>query len=308
MALPPTGSARPGEAASRLDVGVISAGRVGSALGAALAREGHRIVACSAVSDASKARAARLLPEARIMSADEVAAHADLLIIAVPDDAIGDLVAGLAGGGHLQPGQLVAHTSGTYGVEVLRPAAAVGTLNMALHPVMTFTGRSEDLERLQGVSFGVTVDEPLRMVAEALVLEMGGEAEFVAESDRPLYHAALSHAANHLNTLVNEACDVLRAAGVVHPERMLAPVLSASLDNTLRLGDAGLTGPISRGDAQTVSAHLSALSAATPESVSAYLTMARRTADRAIAAGRLSVDDAEPLLGVLATRDQGDAR
>lgn len=308
MAVSPTGSARPSEAASRLDVGVISAGRVGSALGASLARAGHRVVAASAVSDASKARAARLLPSAQIMPADEVAALADLLIISVPDDAIAALIEALATGGHLQPGQLIAHTSGAHGVEILRPAATVGTLNMALHPVMTFTGRDEDLDRLQGVSFGVTADEPLRMVAEALVLEMGGEAEFIAEADRPLYHAALSHGANHLNTLVNEACDALRAAGIVHPERMIAPVLSASLDNTLRLGDSGLTGPIARGDAQTVSAHVAALSAARPESVAAYLTMARRTADRAIAAGRLSVDDAEPLLGVLATRDQGDVR
>lgn len=306
MAVPPTGSARPGEATSRLDVGVISAGRVGTTLAAALARAGHRIVATSAVSDASRARAARRIPDAQIMAADEVASRADLLIIAVPDDAIADLVTGLAQGRHLQPGQLVAHTSGAHGLEVLRPAAAVGTLNMALHPVMTFTGRDEDLQRLEGISFGVTADEPLRMVAEALVLEMGGEAEFIAEADRPLYHAALSHGANHLNTLVSEACDALRAAGITHPERMIAPVLSASLDNTLRLGDAGLTGPIARGDAETVSAHIAALSAARPESVAAYLTMARRTADRAIAAGRLSVENAEPLLGVLADRDQGD--
>lgn len=307
MAMSPHGFARPSEAASRLDVGIISAGRVGSTLGAALARAGHRIVAASAVSEASKARAARLIPSAEILPADEVARRAALLLIAVPDDAIADLVGGLVGGGHLQPGQLVAHTSGSHGIEVLRPAASVGTLNMALHPVMTFTGRDEDLERLQGASFGVTADEPLRLVGEALVLEMGGEAEFVAEEARPLYHAALSHGANHLNTLVNEAVDMLRAAGISHPERMIAPILSASLDNTLRLGDKALTGPVARGDAHTVSTHLSALAAARPDSVAAYLAMARRTADRAIDSGRLSVEDAEPLLGVLARRDQGDS-
>ncbi|GAA4912450.1 putative short-subunit dehydrogenase-like oxidoreductase (DUF2520 family) [Stackebrandtia albiflava] len=305
MAMSPTGVARPGEAASRLDVGIVSAGRVGTALGIALARAGHRVVAACAVSEESRSRAARLPATTEILPADQVAARADLLLLAVPDTAIAGLVAGLASGGHLQPGQLVAHTSGAHGVEVLRPAAGVGCLTMALHPVMTFTGRGEDVDRLAGISFGVTAPEPLRPVAAALVLEMGGEPEFVDEAARPLYHAALSHGTNHLNTLVNEAMDLLRAAGIAHPDRLIAPLLSASLDNTLRLGDRALTGPVARGDADTVAAHLTAVEAVSPESIPAYLAMARRTADRAIASGRLSVESAEPLLGVLARREQG---
>lgn len=304
MAMSPHGYARPGQAASRLDVGIVSAGRVGSILGSALARAGHHIVAAAAVSEASKDRAARLLPTAEVLPVDEVAARSSLLLLAVPDDAVADLIAGLASGGHLQPGQLVAHVSGAHGVEVLRPAAEAGALPMALHPAMTFTGRDEDLDRLEGVSFGVTSDEVLRPVAEALVVEMGGEPEFIPEEQRALYHAALSHGANHMTTLINEAMSLLQASGVVHPERMLAPLLSASLDNTLRLGDSALTGPIARGDAGTVAAHLNALRQSAPDSVAAYRSLARRTADRAIANRRLSVETAEPLLDVLAGHDQ----
>ncbi len=292
---------RPG----RLRVGVIGAGRVGSILGAALRRAGHRLVATTAVSAPSLARAARLLPEAEVLSADEVAQRADLLVLAVPDDTLADLVAGLVRTGAVRHGQIVFHTSGAHGVAVLAPAAAAGALCLAIHPVMTFTGRPEDLDRISGISYGITTAPELRPVAESLVVEMGGEPEWVSEPDRPLYHAALAHGANHLTTLVNEAMDLLREAGVTHPERLIAPLLSAAVDNTLRLGDGALTGPVARGDAGTVSTHLQTLTARAPESVAGYLALARRTADRAIGSGRLRTLDAADLLGVLTERQEG---
>jgi predicted short-subunit dehydrogenase-like oxidoreductase (DUF2520 family) len=139
----------------------------------------------------------------------------------------------------------------------------------------------------------------LRPVAEALVVEMGGEPVFIAEEHRDLYHAALASGANYLVTLVTAASDLLRDAGVAQPARMLGPLLSAALDNALRLGDAALTGPVARGDADTVASHVSALRADAPEVLPAYLALARLTADRAVAAGMLSAPDAQRLLGVL---------
>ena len=124
----------------------------------------------------------------------------------------------------------------------------------------------------------------------------------LAEDARPLYHAALAHGANHLVTLVNEAADRLRDAGVRRPERVLRPLLTAALDNALRSGDAALTGPVSRGDAGTVARHLAVLQRTAPGSVPPYLALARRTADRALAAGRLRPVDAGPLLEVLSTQ------
>jgi predicted short-subunit dehydrogenase-like oxidoreductase (DUF2520 family) len=284
-----------------LTVGVIGAGRVGAVLGAALARAGHRVVAASGVSAQAKARIAKLLPGAANLPADDVArAAADVLIIAVPDDSLAGVVAGLAETGALRPGQVVAHTSGAHGLAVLAPAIARGARPLALHPAMTFTGTADDLAKLAGTSFGVTAPTSLRPLAERLVTDLGGTPEWVAESDRPLYHAALAHGANHLVTLVNEAMDRLRDAGVVHPEKVLAPLLRAALENSLRMGDAALTGPVSRGDAGTVAKHLDRLAATSPDSVPSYLALARRTADRAIAAGRLRPVDAESLLDVLA--------
>jgi predicted short-subunit dehydrogenase-like oxidoreductase (DUF2520 family) len=282
-----------------LRVGVIGAGRVGAALGAALARAGHEIVAASGVSDQSIARAERLLPGVPLLPADEVVAESAFVLLAVPDDVLRPLVAGLAETDAWQPGQLVAHTSGAHGIGVLDPAAARGVLALALHPVMTFTGRAEDLDRLSGATFGVTAVDELRPVAETLVVEMGGEPVWVPETARPLYHASLTIASNHLVTLVNDALGLLAGAGVAEPARLAAPLLSASLDNVLRLGDGALTGPVVRGDVATVSAHVATLTRAAPDVLPAYLAMARRTAERARNSGRLSAERAAEILDVL---------
>jgi predicted short-subunit dehydrogenase-like oxidoreductase (DUF2520 family) len=285
---------------AELRVGVVGAGRVGTALAASLRRSGHRIVAVSAVSAASLRRVDERLPGTPVRPPQEVVAACDLALLTVPDDALPALVAGLAATGTDLAGRLVMHASGRHGLAVLEPATRRGALPLALHPVMTFTGRPDDVDRLAGVSFGVTTPEQLRPVAEVLVMEMGGEPVFIAEEDRGLYHAALAGAANHLVTLIVQAADLLRTAGVAEPSRMLGPLLGAALDNALRLGDAALTGPVARGDAETIAGHLAALAAAAPEALPAYLALARLTADRALASGMLAPPDAQRLLEVLA--------
>ncbi len=287
-------SDRPG----RLAVGVLGAGRVGSVLGAALAQAGHRVVAAAGVSDASRRRAVERLGVG-ISAPDDVIRRAELILLTVPDDVLPGLVAGLAATGVSLRGKMLAHTSGAYGLGVLEPATAAGALPFAIHPVMTFTGRDDDLRRIGGCSFGVTAPELLRPMAEALVIEMGGEPVWIADENRALYHAALAGAANHMVTLIAESQELLKKIGVEHPGRMLGPLLGAALDNALRLGLAGLTGPVVRGDAGTVRKHVDALILAAPEAADAYVALARLTADRALAAGLLKPEAAERLLDAL---------
>lgn len=294
-------SARP----ARLAVGVVGAGRVGAVLGAALARAGHEVVAASAVSPASTARAADLLPGVPIVAVGEVLQRADLVLLTVPDDVLPDLVRGLAATAAIRPGTLLAHTSGRHGLEVLAPAAAAGALPLALHPALPFAGTRVDLDRLTGTFFGVTAPDPLRPVAEALVLEMGGEPVWLTDAQRPVWHVALAASANYLTTLVASSADLLRTVGVEQPGRVLGPLLGAALDGALRSGDAALTGPVSRGDAGTVRAHLEVLASVAPELLPAYVALARLTADRALAGGRLQAERAAALLDVLATTPTG---
>ncbi|WP_028646640.1 Rossmann-like and DUF2520 domain-containing protein [Nocardiopsis sp. CNT312] len=284
---------------ARLRVGVIGPGRVGSVLAQALGRAGHEVVATTAVSDSSRANVVSRLPTARVLEAPQVVAASDLVLLTVPDDALPDLVEGLAATGTHLRGTLLVHASGAHGHGILAPATLVGALPLALHPAMTFTGRDEDIERLPNCAFGVTAPDPLRPIAEALVVEMGAEPVWIAEDKRTLYHAALAGGANHLVTLVSESASLLSAAGVPEPGRMLAPMLSAALDNALRLGIHGLSGPVLRGDAGTVAGHIEQLRENAPESVASYVELARLTADRALNAGMLKPEDAARLLDVL---------
>ncbi|MFE3589277.1 Rossmann-like and DUF2520 domain-containing protein [Streptomyces niveus] len=299
----PTDPRDPRDRPARLTVGVVGSGRVGPALAAALQLAGHRPVAASGVSDASVRRAAVLLPDVPLVTPADVLARAELVLLTVPDDALPGLVEGLAETGAVRPGQLLVHTSGRYGANVLAPALHAGALPLALHPAMTFTGTSVDVQRLAGCSFGVTAPDELRLAAEALVIEMGGEPEWIEEDARPLYHAALALGANHLVTLVAQSMELLGKAGVTAPDRMLGPLLGAALDNALRSGDAALTGPVARGDAGTVAAHIAELREHAPAAVPGYLAMARTTADRALAHGLLKPGLAEDLLDVLADGD-----
>ncbi|RWA21452.1 hypothetical protein MBRU_14660 [Mycolicibacterium brumae DSM 44177] len=278
-------------------MGIISAGRVGATLGAALERADHVVVAVSAVSAASRRRAEKWLPDTPVKPVDEVASAAELLILAVPDAELPGLISGLAATGAVKPGTIVAHTAGASGVGILAPLTEAGCVGLAIHPAMTFTGADEDLARLSETCFGVTAtDEIGYAIATSLVLEIGGEPFRVREDARTLYHAALAHTSNHLVTLVADGLDALRAAlegqellgqelvgdapgGLA--ERILAPLARAALENTLARGQAALTGPVARGDADAVAGHLSALDEVDPDLAGAYRASALRTARRA---------------------------
>jgi predicted short-subunit dehydrogenase-like oxidoreductase (DUF2520 family) len=282
---------------ARLKVGIIAAGRVGTALGVALERAEHVVVACSAISHASRQRAARRLPDTPVVAPPEVAAAAELLLLAVPDSELGGLVSGLAATSAVRPGTIVVHTSGANGIAILAPLTELGCIPLAIHPAMTFTGSDEDISRLPDTCFGITAaDDVGYAIGQSLVLEMGGEPFCVREEARVLYHAALAHAGNHIVAVLADALDALRAAlrggellgqqavdeqpgGLA--ERIVGPLARAALENTLQRGQAALTGPVARGDAAAVADHLRALAQVDPELAQAYRVNALRTAQRA---------------------------
>lgn len=293
----------PGFVPSRFRIGVIGAGRVGGVLAAGLRAAGHEIVSAAGESDASRGRIADLLPGVPNDKPSVVARDCDLLLLTVPDDMLDNVVSVLAASGSLREGQYVVHTSGRHGLAILAPAIARGARAIALHPAMTFSGTAVDLDRLDGCVFGLTAEPDEREVAAALVSDLGGRSIWVPESRRALYHAGLAHGANHLVTLVTEAMEMLAAAGADDPAATLRPLLTAALDNALEHGDAALTGPIVRGDVNTVKAHLEHIAVQTPTTLPSYLALARATLSRAVTDGRLmplralritaALDDAE---------------
>jgi predicted short-subunit dehydrogenase-like oxidoreductase (DUF2520 family) len=175
---------------------------------------------------------------------------------------------------------------------------------------MTFTGSDEDIVRLSDACFGVTAaDEVGYAIAQSLVLEIGGEPFQVPEDVRALYHAALAHAGNHVITVLLDAVEALRGAlrgqGLLGQEmvgdepgglaeRVIGPLARASVENALRRGQGALTGPVARGDAAAVAAHLRALRELDPELAQAYRTNSLRTAQRAHAPADVFAALAEP--------------
>ena len=122
---------------------------------------------------------------------------------------------------------------------------------------------------------------------------------WVPEDRRTLYHAGLAHGANHLVTLVTQAMDLLRESGATDPAATLRPLLSAALDNALTMGDSALTGPIVRGDVETVRAHVAEIARTAPGTLPSYVALARATANTAVLDGRLLPIRAAKLVGVL---------
>ena len=273
-------------------IGVVGAGRVGAVLAAALEAAGHTVVAAAGESDASRSRIADLLPNTTHAKPTDVARACDLLLLTVPDDMLENVVTVLSNSGAIRPGQYVVHTSGRHGLAVLEPARRVGARVVAMHPAMTFTGTALDLDRISagfggGCVFGLTAGEDEKAFAEGLVADLGARPMWVPESMRTLYHSGLAHGENHLVTLVTQAMELLAAAGADDPAGTLRPLLTAALDNALENGDSALTGPIVRGDVNTVRAHLADIAASSPHTLPSYVALARDTLDRVVTDGRV---------------------
>lgn len=259
--------------------GIIGTGRVAQALAFALAPRAdappllwgrnaeHAVAAATATS-------ATVAP-----TIDRVMAECDVIAIAVSDDALAAVVADIAD--NLTPGRapFIFHVSGAKGAAIIDPLRAAGALTAAIHPVMTFTGDPHaEARRMAGAYFAITGSTPEATAkAKRIVTLLGGVAVEVSEDRRSLYHAALCHASNHLVTLIAGAAGALKDAGVDDPSALLAPLVRAALENSLNQGFAGLSGPLLRGDVQTIGDHLDTLQEHSANLLPAYRAMALAT-------------------------------
>jgi predicted short-subunit dehydrogenase-like oxidoreductase (DUF2520 family) len=186
---------------------------------------------------------------------------AELTLLCVPDAAIRDVAGSLSPG----PGW-VAHVSGGTPLAALDPH----TRRFGLHPLQTFT-RARGPEQLDGAFAAVTADsEEAQERGFALAQLLGLEPFELADEARPLYHAGAAIASNYLVTLHKVAADLFHAAGV--PTEALVPLMQRTIENGFEL-----TGPIERGDWETVAAHREAIRAARPDLEPLYDVLAEAT-------------------------------
>lgn len=279
----------------------MGAGRVGTALAVLLQRAGHDITAVAG-REATGARAAEYLPGVPVLAEREASLAGELVLLAVPDDAVEPTAIRLAEAAALRPGAWVAHVSGALGLDVLATALAAGARRVAIHPLQTVPDVGSALERIPGSAMAVTADdEEGAALGERLALDVGARPFRLADERRPLYHAAAVFASNYLVTIAGVAEDLLREAGVPDPAGVLLPLAGASLENVGRMGPAGaLTGPAVRGDAGTVARNLQALRAAAPRAVPGYVELCRLALDLGERGGRLSSERRAAVEEVLA--------
>ncbi|HVA84847.1 MAG TPA: DUF2520 domain-containing protein [Candidatus Saccharimonadales bacterium] len=280
--------------------GIVGAGAVGTALGVALSRAGWPIVAVSSRDTARRERFRRLVPGVRAFSeANALLDEVELVILAVPDDAL----AGMADGLRLYSGQALVHTSGVLGPEVLAAARAAGTQIGAFHPLVAFAETERAVAALHGATIAVEGDDDLVALLADLAESMGAMAVRLAPGAKAAYHAAAVLAAGGVVALLDAIVKLARVTGMDEAGALAVylPLVRQTLDNAQALGvrDA-LTGPFTRGDVGTLDAHLAELQRDAPDVLELYRAAGRRELALAEERGVLAPDVSRRLAEALA--------
>ena len=230
-----------------------------------------------------------------------------MVLLTVSDEAIGPLCAELAGRGAFQGGAVVAHCSGALSGEVLAPAkrlcqCAIGSM----HPLQTFPTVASAVANLPGATCFIEGDPSAVAALEALAKAIGAESARVDAGGKALYHAGAVMACNYVVSLLDAAEELMGQAGIDRQaaRKALAPLVRAATANVARLGPAeALTGPIARGDAETLERHLAALTGM-DELSGFYRAAALWTVELARRKGTLTDSAAEKLYDMLISQDR----
>jgi predicted short-subunit dehydrogenase-like oxidoreductase (DUF2520 family) len=257
-------------------IGIIGAGAVGTALGVALSRAGWQVGAVASRDPGRRERFRALVPGARAFP--EPAAILDechLAIVAVPDDALADVAAGL----RLYSGQAIVHTSGLHGAGILQPALAAGTGAGSFHPLVAFADLDRALAALPGATIAIEGDDALLDLLAELATSLDAIPVRLAPGSKAAYHAAAVLAAGGLTALLDVVAAVAAPTGLDETGALAVygPLATQALANARAMGTGpALTGPAVRGDAGTVAAHLVAVAAAGDDAVAVYRALGLR--------------------------------
>ncbi len=274
-------------------LGFVGAGRVGQALVLAFSQKGYPI---AGIASRDPASAEKLRERVHTQNAGGDASafskSADVLFLTVPDRAVKTVCDQIAGKAGFRKGQVVTHTSGALGANVLVSAKMYGASTLAFHPMQSFSsGGAEGPALLSGVYFVLQGDGEAVEVGKDLAHALDGFPVVIGTEEKTLYHAGATLLSNGLVALVGEGIRVLEQAGIKSEDAlsMALPLLRGTLLNIERGGILeALTGPIERGDTETVKAHLKALMDGYPEGLCFYRLLGKAILKAAQEKGKLS--------------------
>ena len=262
--------------ARRQAVSIVGCGRVGGAIGLALQRAGYTITAAWSRSRTGRQRAHRILDVPVLADPAEVAGAGDVVFVAVPDDAIGEVTGRLAPG--IRTRAFVVHTSGGTSTSVLAPARDAGARTASMHPLQTVPDAARGADAIRGSAVAVTCAPEDRLDLFRIARAWGGRPFLLPDDAKPKYHAAAVFASNFIVSSVWAATALLREVGLRDTTTVLTPLLRGTVENIVARGpQKALTGPVLRGDAATIRRHIKELAAAEPEVLEAYRTLTKLT-------------------------------
>lgn len=280
-------------------IGFIGAGVVGTALAVRLKEKGYTIAAVSSRTLSSAQRLASLVEGCSVhKQGQEVADNCEFVFLTVPDDAIAEVCASV----NWREGHKVAHCSGALSIEVLKPAKEKGAQVGSFHPLQTFASTEQAILNLPGSTFAIEGEGEILEELKSMASALNGEWIILRPEDKPLYHLSAVLACNYWITLVKLSSDIWQSFGIPPAKSIsyLLPLLKGTLNNLERLGlPYALTGPISRGDIETIKRHIKALKHFFPSLLPLYLELGRNTIPIALAKGRIREEKAKEMIEIL---------
>lgn len=278
---------------------VVGAGNVGTALAVLFQKAGHQIIGIISFSATSAASAAKRINAAHSTDLLAFTRQAEVVFLTTPDRVISKVCEQIAFQNGFSPSTIVIHTSGAHSSTILESACQNGAYPLSFHPLQTFANPDAGIENLPGSYITIEGHEAALPVARQLVEDLECKLLEIPTSAKPLYHAAACIACNYFTTLIEEALQVMEAAGICRENGLpaLYPLIEGTLKNIKRVGTIqALTGPIARGDASTLKTQLTAMEDKIPERMTLYKLLGRATMELALAKGTLGDLERQKLL------------
>ncbi len=245
------------------DIVIIGAGKVGTSLGYALSKKKNRIKAlvCKSINSAKESQ--KMIGQGEIFDDKSLAARqGQWIILSVPDDEIEKTARELATLDMEWKGRFVFHCSGLHSSESLKHLEKRGALTASIHPIQSFPRKKPTFDAFRGIYFGLEGKGKALELAKRVVRQLEGQYVILENRDKPLYHVACSMASNFLVTLLDAVSFLLEQTGLDENvnSQILFPLVQGTLQNVKNFDThSALTGPIFRGDEESIQKHLKAL-------------------------------------------------
>lgn len=245
-----------------MNIGFIGAGKVGTAFGKYLVNKGFDVEGYYSRSQKSSERAAEFTNSRSYYEASELAGKSDIIFITTNDDEIEGVCNKLVQEGLLRSGQILIHMSGSASSKILESAKKKGCFTYSIHPLQAFADIEKAVKDLHNTVFSIEGDKEKIDVVEKILKTTGNEFFNINSEQKIIYHATACVLSNYFVTLMDYGLSLFEAIGINGKEgyRAMYPLIEGTMKNIHELGTKkALTGPIARGDVNTIKKHLESI-------------------------------------------------